>query len=155
MSTNPIYDQLLSRADQLQHYRGDLITHDYAILHNPEKCPVGSSWLWIVRNTGTHLARWDQDPHSGDKKLSHVEAIARTTLQSGNWGDAKPYIFHVNDFCQHTGAQGWVTGVLDIADIVAALPRPLPAKPQPVLPGEQPRHFAFTYPSKIELPAFS
>ena len=155
MSTNPIYDQLLSRADQLRHYRGDLITHDYAILHNPEKMPVGSSWLWIVRNTGTHLARWDQDPHSGDRKLSHVEAIARCTLQNGSWGDAKPYIFHINDFCSVTGAQGWVTGELDIQDIVDALPRPLPGKPEPLLPGEAPRNFAFTYPNKLELPAIS
>ena len=153
MSTNPIYDQLLSRADQLRHYRGDLITHDYAILHNPDKMPVGSSWLWIVRNTGTHLARWDQDPHSGDRKLSLVEAIARHTLQNDNWGDAKAYIFHINDFCSVTGAQGWVTGELDIQDIVDALPRPLPPKPQPVLPGElaRPAATAFTYP--IELPA--
>ena len=155
MSDLPIYDQLLSRAGHLKHYRGDLITHDYAILHNPEKMPVDSSWLWIVRNTGTHLARWDQDPHSGDRKLSHVEAIARQTLQNHNWGCATPYIFHVNDFCPVTGAQGWVTGELDIQDIVDALPRPLPAKPEPVLPGEpaRPAATAFTYP--IELPALS
>lgn len=158
MSDLPVYDQLLDRAEHLKHYRGDLITHDYAILHNEEKMPVGSTWLWIVRNTGTHLARWDQDPFSGDRKLSHVEAIARCTLQNGSWGDAACYLFHCNAFCVVTGAQGWVTGPIDIQDIVDALPRPLPEKSEPILPGENPRDFAFIYPSKLqtlELPSIS
>ena len=129
----PIYDQLLFFSDHLKHYRDDLVVHDYAILHNPSKCPDGSSWLWIVHKAGTHLCRWDSDPYAGTRD-SLPELLIRNAIR-GSWPSHRAHIFHVDGFCPTIGALGIVTGSLSVDDLEQALPRP---KPEPTLPGHRP-----------------
>jgi len=127
---DPIYDQLLFLADNLIHYRDDLIVHDRAILHNPNKLPLGSSWLWIVHKSGTHLCRWDCDPNAGTKN-SLPELFIKYACR-GNWPGHRVHLFHVRGFDPILGALGVVTGSVAADDLEAALPRP---KPEPTLPG--------------------
>ena len=134
-----IYDQLLSQADHLEHYREDLTVHDFKILHDPKIVPVGSTWLWIVHRCGTHLCRWDEDPHAGDRTKSALEAVVRHAVRSP-WSQQKCHFFHVTGFCletdfpdSSTGALGWVTGPVSPDDLEDQLPRPTP---RTLLPGE-------------------
>lgn len=119
LKLEPIFPVLTALADEvLQHYTDDLYLHDRNIL---SKMPVGSSWLWIVHKCGTHLARWDFDPHAGTRD-SMTELLVRSMVR-GDWSTGRCHIIHVTEQ-KKSGPVGHVTGNLSPDDLACALPRP-------------------------------
>lgn len=141
MTIVPIFETLCKLADgTLQHFQDDLLIHDRRHLENIQ---VDSTWLWIVHQNGTHMARWDQDLYAGSKD-SHLECLIRSGI-FGNWPNHKAFlvtIVHKNDDF-NPGAFGTVNKV-SLKTLSKKLPRPKPDVSLPKINRQQEVYSAAT-----------